>query len=307
MKILPNWNHCVSQLLSYLYNHYYYYYSMYIRLLYNLIFNYYYHDYAINYAKRIRFVSESGSNTHFAVTITYNKKTKTKLKIDICFMNTEGIQKTNKQENKTFCPTFNQFIGTFEYKQVIGLITLVKIQIILTGQHMPSNTLAYFCNAILSYWHCISEVLSVLYNYYLFSYYYNVYLWFVCKSLSNYYCYYYAFYCTKHSEAVQKSDRNNYIFGYINEEKDTNPDICLINVRDCSMKMFNFTGNKIHATLNKFIVKSDFMQLTLTLVKIQIILLCYILCLLSTYYRLLLIKMLFEWHCTSKLLSFFFI
>ena len=99
---------------------------MYLRLLYESISNYYcYYDYAINCTKHIGLEHESSSNAIFGDIIAYNKEIR--LNLDICFINLEGLCK------KTFCPTSKQFIGAFEYMQVIGLFTLVKIQIILTS------------------------------------------------------------------------------------------------------------------------------------------------------------------------------
>ena len=103
-------------------------------LVYNSIFDYYCcYDYAINCAK------------------------------PSC-INLEGLSK------KTFCPTSNQFIGTFEYMLVIGLLTLVKLQITLTGQYMSPKPLTYLCNGILSNWYYTPQVLSCLYNYNLLLY-----------------------------------------------------------------------------------------------------------------------------------------
>ena len=116
-------------------------------LVYDLIFDYHCcYDYAVNCTKHIGFEHESSSNALFGDIITYNKGKL--LNQDICFINLEGLY------NKTFCFTFNQFIGTFEYMQVIGLFTLVVIQIMLTGQYMSSNTLIYFYNGRLSRWLC---------------------------------------------------------------------------------------------------------------------------------------------------------
>ena len=126
MKILPNW-YCTSQLLSFLYNYYLsYYYSMYLRLLYNSIFNYYCcYYYAINWPSTLDLYMNQAVILFLVILLLIIKNTR--IKLDICFINLEGLFK------KTFCFTFKQFFGTFEYMQMIGLFTLVEIQIILTG------------------------------------------------------------------------------------------------------------------------------------------------------------------------------
>ena len=91
-------------------------------------------------------MNQASSNALYGDIIAYNKEKI--LNLDNCFINLEGLCK------KTFCFTFNQFIGTIEYMQVIGLFTLIEIQIMLTGQYMSSNALTYLYNGRLSKWQC---------------------------------------------------------------------------------------------------------------------------------------------------------
>ena len=228
---------------------------MILRSLHIYLYIYYFYCYAFYCSKQSVFILESGNFNCSNNTTAHNEEIH--INHDICSINAGGLIK------KILYPMVNYFNGKVEYIQVIGLLIMVKLQITLTGQYMSPKTLTYdLCNGILSNWYCTSQVLSCLYNYYLLFYYYNVYIWLVYKPLFNYYCYCHAFYWTKDSVAVQKSDRCNYI--KCNEEKHKNPDITFINLFN---KMFS-------PFVNKFICKLERLQEIglLTLVKIQSIL-----------------------------------
>ena len=150
---------------------------------------------------------------------------------------------------------------------------------------------------VLPNWHITSQLLSFFYNYYL-AYYYNMCLELLYNSIFNYYC------CynktpnpNEHITFVQKTGNYTHTGGFIidNEGKQINLDIYFNEIE-------GLLKNTSYRTFQQFIGKFDCMQVTTTLVKIQIILPCYIyLCLQCTQYTLNII--LFEWHCRSKLLS----
>ena len=152
---------------------------------------------------------------------------------------------------------------------------------------------------ILPNWHITSQLLSFFYNNYL-AYYYDMYLELLYNSIFNYYCCYdKTLNPSEHITFVQKTGNNTHTGGIFihNEGKQMNLYIYFNEIE-------GLLTNTFYRTFKQFIGKFDYMQVTATLVKIQIILSWYIYMYVFSALNILFIKILLEWHCTSKLLSF---
>ena len=179
MKISFNW-HCTLKSMFLIYNYYFSYYNiMILRSLHIYLYIYYFYCYAFYCSKQSVFILESGNFNCSNNTTAHNEEIH--INHDICSINAGGLIK------KILYPMVNYFNGKVENMQMIDLLTLVRIQITLTGQNMTSVNLIYSSHEILPNWYCTSQLLSFLYNYYL-PYYYSIYLRLLYNWIFNYYC-----------------------------------------------------------------------------------------------------------------------
>ena len=138
MKISFNW-HCTLKSLFFLYNYYFSYYDiMILRLLHIYLYIYYFYCYAFYGTKHNVLILEPGNYNYSNNNTSHIEEIH--IIHDIFSINAGGSDK------KILYPMVNYFIGKVENMQMIDLLTLVRIQTILTGQNMSSINLIHSSN-----------------------------------------------------------------------------------------------------------------------------------------------------------------